>query len=140
MTGKPTCSPGLASLPVVDPGTGERLVTAAAYLMLFLLGVAQGLVGTFFYSNGPVPLAAILFDLVLLLSCVLAAFGMRRGAGALAVAVGWLVATLVLAMGTKGGSVLITNTTAGKWFLFGGAGSAAAGVVAGFTRWYRRTG
>lgn len=122
----------------MDPGTGERLVTVGAYAMLFLLGIAQGVIGTFFYSNGPVPLAAILFDLLLVLTCVLGAFGMRRGAGALAVALGWLLATLVLAMGTKGGSVLITNTTAGKWFLFGGAGSAAAGVVAGFTRWARR--
>jgi hypothetical protein len=45
---------------------------------------------------------------------------------------------LILAMGTAGGSVLITNTGAGQWFLFGGAVCAAAGVVIGFVRWSPR--
>jgi hypothetical protein len=52
-------------------------------------------------------------------------------------AVGWFVAAFVLAMGTKGGSVLITNTSAGEWFLFGGAACAAAGALAAFARWSR---
>jgi hypothetical protein len=31
--------------------------------------------------------------------------------------------------------VVITNTAAGKWYLFGGSACAAAGVVIGFVRW-----
>jgi len=49
--------------------------------------------------------------------------------------VGWFITSFVLAMGTPGGSVVITNTTAGKWYLFGGSACAAAGVVFGFVRW-----
>jgi hypothetical protein len=40
-------------------------------------------------------------------------------------------------MGTKGGSVVITDSSAGKWFLFGGAATAVAGAVAAFVRWSR---
>jgi hypothetical protein len=47
-------------------------------------------------------------------------------------AVGWIVTSYVLAMGTPGGSVVITNTAAGKWFLYGGSVCAAAGVLVAF--------
>ena len=46
------------------PPRGDgQCVAAAAYVALFLLGMIQGLIGTFQYSRGPVPLAAICFDL-----------------------------------------------------------------------------
>jgi hypothetical protein len=111
------------------------LVTAGAYVMLFLLGLMEGVVGCFYYSSGPAPLAALAFDALLLITSLLARSGMRRPAGGLMPAVGWFVASFVLAMGTKGGSVVIANTSAGKWFLFGGATSAAAGAVAALVRW-----
>jgi hypothetical protein len=60
---------------------------------------------------------------------------MRRPLGALMPAVGWFVASFVLAMGTAGGSVLITNTSGGTWFLFGGALCAVAGVLVSFVLW-----
>jgi hypothetical protein len=49
-------------------------------------------------------------------------------------AVGWFITSFVLAMSTSGGSVVITNTAAGKWYLFGGSACAIAGVVLGFAR------
>lgn len=129
------------STPGQQPDQGRardgRLLTAGAYVMLFLLGVMQGVVGCFFYSSGPVPLAAIVLDGLLLGTCLLAAWGMRRPAGGLMPAVGWFLTSFVLAMGTPGGSVVITNTGAGKWFLFGGSASAVAGAVAAFTSWSR---
>jgi Family of unknown function (DUF6113) len=128
----------------VDSAAGQQsgqparsLVTAAAYVMLFLLGAMEGVVGCFYHASGPGPLAALAFDALLLTTSLLAASGMRRPAGGLMPAVGWFLASFVLAMGTKGGSVVIANTNAGKWFLFGGSASAAAGAVAAFARWSR---
>jgi hypothetical protein len=120
-----------------DNSRGAGTIAMAAYIMLFLAGVMQAVVGAFYYSSGPAPLAALGFDVLLLATCLLAAWGMRRPAAGLMPAVGWFVAAFVLAMGTKGGSVLITNTSAGEWFLFGGAACAAAGALAAFARWSR---
>jgi hypothetical protein len=60
---------------------------------------------------------------------------MRSAAGAVLPAAGWLIVSLLLGTSSSGGSVLVTNTAAGKWFLFGGAVCAAGGAVFGFARW-----
>jgi hypothetical protein len=112
-------------------------VSGAAYLMLFLLGIAQGVLGCFYYASSPAPLIAIAFAVGIGVTCVLGGWGMRGAAGALMAAIGWLAASFVLATGTKGGSVVITNSGAGKWFLFGGAAAAAAGTLAAFALWSR---
>jgi hypothetical protein len=110
-------------------------VTVAAYVALCLLGALVGLIGTFQYSRGPAPLAAILFDLAILATCVLGSVGMRTALGGVLPAAGWFVVTLVLSSSSAGGSVLVTDTAAGKWFLFGGAVCAAAGGVYAFAMW-----
>jgi len=110
-------------------------VTVAAYLALLLLGALLGLIGTFQYSRGPAPLAAILFDAAILVTCVLGSVGMRSALGGVLPAAGWFVVTLLLSSGSAGGSVLVTDTAAGKWFLFGGAVCAAAGAVYAFAVW-----
>jgi hypothetical protein len=110
------------------------VVLVGAYVLLFLLGAVEGLIGTFRYSSGPVPVAAVCFGLAILATCVLGAWGMRSGLGGLLPAAGWFLTTLLLSSG-NGGSVLITNTSAGKWFLFGGAVFAAGGAVIGFALW-----
>jgi hypothetical protein len=112
-----------------------RGVTVAGYLALCLLGALVGLIGTFHYSQGPAPLAAVLFDLAILATCVLGSVGMRSALGGVLPAAGWFVVTLILSSGSADGSVLITATTAGKWFLFGGAVCAAAGGVYAFAAW-----
>jgi hypothetical protein len=118
----------------------ELLVTAGGYVVLLALGVLEGLIGSFQYSRaaGPVPVAAVAFALLIGVTIVLGAWGMHRPMGGLLPAVGWFVASFVLAMGTSGGSVLITNTSAGQWFLYGGAVCALAGVIAGFLLWSPR--
>lgn len=120
--------------------TGERFVTVGGYFLLFVLGVLQGLIGAFQYSRavGPVPVAALGFALLIGATSVLGAWGMHRPLAGLLPAIGWFLAAFVLAMGTAGGSVLITNTGDGQWFLFGGSLCAAAGVVIGFVRWSPR--
>jgi hypothetical protein len=109
--------------------SADTALTAATYVMLVLFGMAQALLGAFFYGSGPAPLASIGFDVAIFASCLLGAWGLRRALGGVAPAIGWFVAAFILASGTAGGSVLITATLAGEVFLFGGAVGATAGMV-----------
>jgi hypothetical protein len=121
-----------------SPGTGDgRLVAVGGYCVLLLLGFLEGMIGSFQYSRalGSFPAAALAFAVGIGLTCVLGGWGMFRPLGGLMPAVGWFVASFVMAISTPGGSVVITNTGAGKWFLFGGAICALAGVVFSFLRW-----
>jgi hypothetical protein len=116
--------------------------------VLFLLGVMEGLLGCFQFSHaiGPVPVAALAFCVVIFATCLLAGLGMGSPMGALVPAFGWFLASFVLIMPTAAGSVIVTDTTAGKWYLYGGAASAGLGVVLTFVlsrrggRWPRRVG
>ena len=130
-----TCSPALASPAVAGQ---ERLTGIAAYVALFVLGALQALIGVFQYSRGPGPLVAIGFDLAILATCLLGAWGMRSAGGGLMPGAGWFLTALLLSTGTQGGSVLITDSTVGKWFLFGGAGCAAVGCLLSFVFWSRK--
>jgi hypothetical protein len=49
--------------------------------------------------------------------------------GALLPAIGWFLASFGLAMPDTAGSVIIANTAAGQWFLYGGAVCALLGVA-----------
>jgi hypothetical protein len=118
-------------------GPGDTALTVVTCVMLALFGMAQALVGAFFYGAGPAPVASIGFDLAILATCLLGAWGLGRPLGGVIPAIGWFVVAFVLASGTGGGSVLITATTAGEWFLFGGAACATAGIVAVLTIWTR---
>jgi hypothetical protein len=122
-------------------GTGV-LFTVAVYGMLFLLGAVQGAIGSFQYSwlAGPVPAAALAFCAVLLATCLLGAWATRSVSGAFAPAAGWMVAAFVLSMPVSNGSVIITNTAAGRWYLYGGTLCAVAGVALSFPGWIRRAG
>jgi hypothetical protein len=112
-------------------------VTAGGYLALFLVGGLQGLIGCFQFSRGPAPLVAILFGLAILVTCVLGSWGMRTATGGVLPAVGWFVTTLLLTSTSANGTVIVTDTPAGMWFLYGGAVCAAAGAVYAFARWSR---
>jgi hypothetical protein len=115
----------------------QGVLIAATYLLLFLLGAVQGVVGSFQYARDPVPFVAIGLDLVIFATCVLAGWGLRTLGAGMWPAVGWIVAAFVLAMPSGHGSVIITNTAAGKWYLYGGALAAAAGASTSFTAWAR---
>src|SRR5579863_5868188 len=118
------------------------LVTGAVYITLFLLGGFEGLIGSFQYSHvvGSVPVVALACCAVLLATCLLAAWAMRAVSGALVVAVGWLVASFLMAMPVPSGSLVITGTTPGVWYLYGGTISALLGVGLSFGSWVRRGG
>ncbi|MGH3272920.1 MAG: hypothetical protein ACRDNZ_01160 [Streptosporangiaceae bacterium] len=126
MTNKPPGRPGHRA---------DRLIGICAYAALFVLGVGEAVIGCFQYSRGPAPFAAIGFGLGILATCLLAGWGMRTALGGLMPGIGWLATSIALATGTQGGSVLITNTAAGQWFLFGGAVCATAGCLVAYLCW-----
>ena len=114
----------------------QAFVTGGAYALLFLLGVMEGLVGCFQFSRevGSFPLAAILLALAIGVTCVLGAAGMGSSAGALLPALGWFAVSVVLSLPSPGGSVIISNTAPGEWYLYGGSLCAAVGVIVAFLR------
>ena len=118
--------------------TGKREptwpVTVGVYGVLFLFGLVQGLIGSFQYSraSGSVPVAALVCCAVILATCLLASWATRSVSGAVLPGIGWLLASFVLSMPVSNGSVIITSTTAGKWYLYGGTLCVAAAVVASF--------
>jgi Family of unknown function (DUF6113) len=124
--------------------TGRRrttpVLTGAVYLVLFVLGAVEGMIGSFQYSRlaGSVPLAALAFCVALLVTCLLAGWGMRAVSGALVPAIGWIVASFVLSMPVANGSVIITASTSGEWYLYGGTISAVIGVAVSFRHGLRR--
>jgi len=127
--------------------TGKREpawpVTVGLYGVLFLFGAVQGLIGSFQYSRsaGSVPVAALICCAVILATCLLASWATRSVSGAVLPGIGWVLTSFVLSMPVSNGSVIITSTTAGKWYLYGGTLSVAAAVVASFigaARWAGR--
>jgi hypothetical protein len=118
-------------------------VSVGVYGVLFLFGAVQGLIGSFQYSRaaGPVPVAALVSCAVILATCVLGAWATRSVSGAVLPGIGWILTSFVLSMPVSNGSVIITSTTPGKWYLYGGTLSVAAAVVASFVggvRWAGR--
>jgi hypothetical protein len=118
---------------------GDGVVTVCAYLALLLAGAVQALLGSFLFSLGPAPLASVFFDLAILATCALGAWGMGSAGGAVLPAGGWLVVALVLSSVSAGGTVIVTNSMAGQWFLFGGALCAVVGALIGSV-WTARLG
>lgn len=113
------------------------LITAIGYLALLVLGGLQGLIGSFQYGDSPAPVMAITLDLLLFATCVLAGWGLRTYSAGILPALGWIVVSFVLAMPRSNGSVVITATPAGQWYLYGGALAAAAGAAVTFVTWLR---
>jgi hypothetical protein len=118
-------------------------MTVGVYGALFLFGAVQGLIGSFQYSraSGPVPVAALVCCAVILATCLLGAWATRSVSGAVLPGMGWIIVSFVLSMPVSNGSVIITSTTAGKWYLYGGTLCVAAAVVVSFigaARWARQ--
>lgn len=108
---------------------GQRARTALGYVMLFVLGALQGLIGSFQYSQPPTPLIAIILALVIFATCAGCGWGIGTFGAALLPAVGWIIASFVLSMPRPNGSVIITATAAGEWYLYGGALACVAGCL-----------
>jgi hypothetical protein len=114
------------------PEPAQRAIAVAGYVVLFVLGVLQGMIGSFNYGRSPVPLVAIIFAVVIFATCVLAGWGTGTFGGGLAPAIGWIIASFVLSMGRPNGSIIITGTSAGEWYLYGGSLAAVTGAAAAY--------
>jgi hypothetical protein len=117
----------------------REIGAVAAYAALFALGAMEGLIGSFQFSHtlGPVPVASLAFCALILATSLLGAAGMGTALGGVLPAIGWMAAAFLLTLPTAAGSVIVTNTSAGEWYLYGGAICAAIGVVASL-RWRPR--
>ena len=121
------------------PAAGQRTLTALGYLALFALGALQGLIGSFQYGRPPAPLIAIVLALIIFATCAGCGWGVGTFGAALLPALGWILASFILAMPRPNGSVVITASAAGEWYLYGGALACAAGCVTGFFTRLRRS-
>jgi peptidoglycan/LPS O-acetylase OafA/YrhL len=115
----------------------QRAIMIVGYVLLFVLGALQGMIGSFNYSRSPVPLVAIILALLVFATCVLAGWGMGTFGGGLAPAIGWIIASFVLSMGRPNGSIIITGTSAGEWYLYGGSIAAVSGAAVAYILWAR---
>ena len=118
----------------------QLLVTVGVYAILFVLGAVEGVIGSFQYSRtaGSVPVAALVCCAAILATCLLGAWAMGSVSGALMPGMGWIIASFVLSMPVANGSVIITNTTPGKWYLYGGTVCVVAAVAASSGSWISR--
>ena len=121
------------------PAGGQRALTVVGYVTLFLLGALQGLIGSFQYGRSPAPLIAIVLVAVIFATCVACGWGWGTFAAGLMPALGWILASFILSMPRPNGSVIITASTAGEWYLYGGALACAAGSVTAFFTRLRRS-
>jgi hypothetical protein len=128
----------------VTPGKPRApwYVTGGVYGVLFLLGAIEGMIGSFQYGRmaGTVPVAALAFCVAILATCVFGAWGTRSAWGALMPAVGWIIASFELSQRVANGSVIIADTTPGRWYLYGGTVSVLLGMAVPFGRWLRDAG
>jgi hypothetical protein len=108
----------------------RRAVAVVGYLVLFVLGALQGFIGSFQYGRSPVPVIAVILVVLIFLTCVLCGWGVGTFTAGLLPAVGWILTSFVLATSRPNGSVIITATSAGEWYLYGGALGCVVGAVA----------
>jgi hypothetical protein len=112
---------------------------ASGYPVLLALGALQGLLGCFQYGRPPQPFIAIAFAVLIFVTCAGCGWGVGTFTAALLPAVGWIIVSFVLASPRPNGSVIITGTAAGEWYLYGGALGCAAGTVTAFYLRVRRS-
>ena len=112
----------------------REIGVVAAYAALFVLGAMQGMIGSFQFSHslGGIPVASLAFCALILATSLLGAAGMGTALGGVLPAIGWMAAAFVLTLTTAAGSVIVTNTPAGKWYLYGGTVCALTGVGLSF--------
>ncbi|MFC6576820.1 DUF6113 family protein [Planomonospora parontospora] len=126
--------------PATGPGTGgtqaaagppPRLLTAAAYAVLVLLGALMGLMGGFQHSwyLRPVPISAIGWVLGTFAVCHGAGRAMGGRAGAMAPAAGWLAVTTLWLTARPEGDLVIADDVSGYVYLYGGLLAALAGAL-----------
>lgn len=110
----------------------ESALAGAAYGMLGVLGVVLGVVGGFthaYYVGGTWPLAAIAWVPAMFGVCFWAGRMMRSKLGASAVAVGWLLVSMVFSLKRAAGDLVIAGDSAGFIYLYGAMVAVVVAVL-----------
>jgi hypothetical protein len=117
--------------PESAPAPEPPFLAGLAYGVLAVLGVFLGVIGSFEFSweAGGVPIAAILLSLVNLAVFLAAGWAMAGWLGAVVPAVPWMIMLVVLSSRRPEGDLVVTGTTAGYVYMFGGAGAALVAIV-----------
>ncbi|WP_214412631.1 DUF6113 family protein [Sphaerisporangium fuscum] len=110
----------------------EAVVTGAAYGVLFVLGVAYGVVSGLEHSW---PLGDYVPPIPIVLSAVL--FGLLYGAGrlmgsklgAFVPGLGWMLVAMMFSMKRPEGDLVVAADAPGYWYLGGGALALVAAVL-----------
>lgn len=115
-----------------EPPHESGLVTGLVYGVLVVLGLLFGLVGSFEFSwtIGSVPVAAILLSAAAFAAFRIAGWAMESKLGVAAMAAPWLIVVVLLSSRRPEGDLVVTGTTAGYVFIFGGSIAAIAAVAA----------
>lgn len=121
-----------------DPSVATPRLGVVTAVVLAFAGVVLGLFGGFLQAwtipvlgwQAPVGLVLVLATLVAVIRALVHAFGTRRAA--LAFFVGWVVVSVLLALPTSAGDIVIASSPIALVYLFGGVviGSMAANLPA----------
>lgn len=117
--------------PPPEPAPEPAFVVGLAYGVLAVLGVVLGVFGSFEFSwqVGAVPVAAIALSLVNLAIFRGAGWAMESKLGAVVPAVLWMIVLVLLSSRRPEGDLVVTGTTAGYTYMFGGAVAALVAIV-----------
>ena len=114
-----------------SPKPEPAILVGLAYGLLAVLGVLVGVIGSFEFAwaAGGVPVAAILLSLVNLAVFRAAGWAMESKLGAVVPALLWMIILFVLASRRPEGDLVVTGTTAGYVYMFGGAVAALVAIA-----------
>lgn len=137
----------------VDNAPPERGLQVAAVSLLFTAGLAVGVVAPFALSwlawmslsttGTAVAFAlAAVYLLLLSLGCRCGAAGLEARYGALVPALGWIAASLAIALYHPGGDIVVSDSMVNYLVMYGGMAAVALGVLTapadGSLPWSRR--
>jgi Family of unknown function (DUF6113) len=122
-----TTDPYTSPAPKPEPA----ILVGLAYGLLAVLGVLVGVIGSFEFdwATGSVPAAAIVLSLVNLGIFRAAGWAMESKLGAAVPALFWMIILFVLASKRPEGDLVVTGTSAGYTYMFGGAVAALVAIA-----------
>lgn len=114
-----------------EPRPEPAFLAGLGYGLLAVLGVVVGVIGSFEFAweIGDFPVAAILLSVLNLVFFRAAGWAMESKLGAVVPALLWMIILFVLASRRPEGDLVVTGTTAGYVYMFGGAFAAVAAVA-----------
>jgi Family of unknown function (DUF6113) len=113
------------------PTPESAFLVGIAYGVLAVLGVLLGVIGSFEFSwqAGSFPVAAIALSALNLAIFRAAGWAMESRLGAVVPAVLWMIILVVLSSRRPEGDLVVTGTTPGYVYMFGGAVAALVAII-----------